>query len=195
MPLSDVLIAEFETGGSDALEALYRRLRARYYAADAYDFRPSTLSDVADRLFDMDAVEAAATVQSFNIEYTDDVRAHGGLIQLRIVQALEADGIDAMVARYHQLKAEHPEAAFRPLLLDPVAWRLFRAGQEEEGLRLMELNYEEHAEAFVANEDLAWGSELSGDHERALELAEKWVASHPDHESGRRLLDDLREGR
>ena len=195
MPLSDVLIAEFETGGSDALEALYRRLRARYYAADAYDFRPSTLSDVADRLFDMYAVEAAATVHSLNIEYTDDVRAHGGLIQLRIVQALEADGIDAMVARYHQLKAEHPEAAFRPLLLDPVAWRLFRAGQEEEGLRLMELNYEEHAEAFVANEDLAWGSELSGDHERALELAEKWVASHPDHESGRRLLDDLREGR
>ena len=59
----------------------------------------------------------------------------------------------------------------------------------------MELNYEEHTEAFVANEDLAWGSELSGDHERALELAEKWVASHPDHESGRRLLDDLREGR
>jgi len=59
----------------------------------------------------------------------------------------------------------------------------------------MELNYEEHAEAFVANEDLAWGSELSGDHERALELAEKWVTSHPDHDAGRRLLDDPREGR
>ena len=192
MPLSDLLVAEFETSGSDGLEALYRRLRARYYAADAYDFRASTLAGVADRLFGMDAVEAAATVHSLNIEYSDDVTAHGGLIQLRMVQALEVDGIEAMVARYHALKAEHPEAAFRPLLLDAVAWRLFRGGREEAGFRLFELNYEEHPEAFVANEDLAWGSELTGDHERAMQLAETWAAAHPNHESGRRLLDDLR---
>ena len=192
MPLSDVLIAEFESGGSDGLEALYRRLRARYYEADAYDFRVPTLASVARQLFDMNEIEAAANVHELNIEYSDDAAAHGGLIQLRIVQALQSDGIEGMVGRYHALKDEHPAAAFRPLLLDPVAWTLFRGGQEAAGFALFELNYEEHPAAYVANEDLAWGSELTGDHERAKALAERWVAEHPDHESGRRLLDDLR---
>ena len=192
LPLSDVLIAEFESAGSDGLEALYRRLRTRYYEADAYDFRVPTLASVARRLFDMNEVEAAATVHELNIEYSDDAVAHGGLVQLRMVQALQSKGIEAMVARYHALKDEHPAAAFRPLLLDLVAWALFRGGQEDAGFALFELNYEEHPEAYVANEDLAWGRELTGDHERAVALAERWVAGHPDHASGRRLLDDLR---
>ena len=192
MPLSDLLIAEFESGGIGRVEDLYRRLRARYYAADAYDFRISTLVSVANRLLAMDALEAAAAVHELNIEYSDDVVAHGGLIQLRMVQALGTEGIEGMVARYHALKAEHPEEAFRPLLIDAVAWRLFRGGQEAAGFRLFELNYEEHPESYVANEDLAWGSELTGDHARAIELAERWLATHPGHETGRRLLDDLR---
>ena len=192
IPLSNVLIAEFESGGSDGLEALYRRLRARYYEADAYDFRVATLASVARQLFDMNEIEAAANVHELNIEYSDNAAAHGGLIQLRMVQALQSDGIEGMVARYHALKDEHPASAFRPLLLDRVAWALFRGGQEEAGFALFELNYEEHPEAYVANEDLAWGSELTGDHVRATALAERWVAGHPDHESGRRLLDDLR---
>ena len=195
MPLSDVLVAEFESSGTDeGLEALYRRLRARYYASDAYDFRPSALTSIADRLYDMDAQEAAARLHSLNIEYSDDAAAHGGLIQLRMVQALESDGIEAMVARYHALKADHPVEAFGSLLIGEVAWRLFRGGREEAGFRLFELDYAEHPDGFVAVENLAWGSELTGDHERALRLAEHWAADHPDHESGRRLLNDLREG-
>jgi hypothetical protein len=194
MPLEDLLMVEFESGGAARLVDVYRRLRARYYAADAYDFRVSTLVDVANRLVEMDSVEAAATVHELNIEYTDDVVAHGGLIQLRLVQALAEAGIDAMVARYHELKAERPQAAFRPLLPDPIAWRLFRSGQEAAGFRLFELNYEEHPAAFVATEDLAYRHELTGKHARAIELAEQWVAHHPDHATGRRLLDDLNRG-
>jgi len=87
MPLEDLLMVEFESGGAASLVDVYRRLRARYYEADAYDFRVSTLVDVANRLVEMDSVEAAATVHELNIEYTDDVVAHGGLIQLRMVQA------------------------------------------------------------------------------------------------------------
>ena len=192
-PLPDLLIAEFETGGAERLEEVYRSLRARYYEADAYDFRISTLLDVANRLAETDQFDAAAGVHTLNIEVTQDPVAHGGLIQLRMVQALEASGIEAMVERYHELKDEHPAEAFRPLLLDPLAWRLFRGGNEPAGFRLFELNFAEHPGTFVATEDLAWGSQLTGDHERAIELAERWVAAHPDHETGRRLLSDLRE--
>ena len=102
------LAAPLESGGSDGLEALYRRLRARYYEADAYDFRVPPLASVARQLFDMNEIEAAANVHELNIEYSDDAAAHGGLIQLRMVQALQSDGIEGMVARYHALKDEHP---------------------------------------------------------------------------------------
>ena len=192
-PLPDLLIAEFETGGMEGLAEVYRSVRTRYYEADAYDFRVRTLLGVANRLANMAEVDAAVEVHALNIEFTADPVAHGGLMQLRMVQALEASGIDAMVERYNQLKDEHPAEAFRPLLLSPLAGRLFRGGNEPAGLRLFELNLAEHPEAFVATEDLAWTMQLTGDHERAIELAERWVAEHPDHESGLRLLNDLRE--
>ena len=97
-----------------------------------------------------------------------------------------------MVARYHSLKQEHPAEAYSPLLLDPLAWYLFRAGQEDAGFRLFTLNFAEHPDAYVATEDLAWGNQSMGNHDRAIELAESWVADHPDHELGLRLLADLR---
>ena len=135
-----------------------------------------------------------AWIHTLNVECSDDPAAHGGLIKLRMLQALESDGIAGMVARYHALKAGHPTEAFGPLLIGEVAWRLFRGGQEEVGFRLFELDHAEHPQRFVAIENLAWGSDLTGDHERAIRLAERWGAGNPDHESGRRLLSDLREG-
>lgn len=194
MPLPDLLEREYRTGGIDRLEQTYRNARGRYYEADAYDFRVSTLIAVAGGLAGMGALDDAARVHELNIEYYDDVSAHGGLIQLRMFQALRSDGIDAMVDRYHALKAEHPGEAFRPLLIDPLAWQLFRAGEEEAGFRLFELNYAEHPASFVANEDLAYGLRAMGEVARAINLAERWVAEHPDHEVGRRFLAEIKGG-
>ena len=192
MPLAARLERDYRTGGFEALEKTYRSARERYYEADAYDFRVSTLIGVAGRLVGMGEPDDAARVHQLNVEYYDDVRASGGLIQLRMFQALRADGIDAMVERYHALKAEHPSEVFRPLLIDPLAWQLFRAGQEDAGFRLFELNFAEHPDAFVANEDLAYGLKAIGEQAHAIELAERWVAEHPDHVSGQRLLEELK---
>ncbi|MEN8375197.1 MAG: c-type cytochrome [Gemmatimonadota bacterium] len=192
-PLPDLLIAEFERGGVDRLVEAYRDVRARYYEADAYDFRPRVLLNVADRLSAMGHGDASVAVHRLNVEVTDDPVARGGLIRLRLVQALESDGIDSMVTRYYQLRDEHPPQAFRPLLLSSLAGRLFRAESQDAGLRLFELNLSEHPDAFVATEDLAWTLQRLGDHLRALELAERWVEGNPDHQSGLRLLADLSE--
>ena len=191
MPLGELLVTEYEDGGLDALTRTYRSARSRYYEADAYDFRIDTLIGVANRLADMRELDDAAGVLQLNLEFYDDPQAHGGLIQLRMTQALEADGPDAMVARYHALKDEHPSEAFFPLMLDPLGWRLFRGGRPEPGVRVFELNFEEHSDAFVSHESLAWAYHLSAD-PRGMEIAERWAAEHPEHESGRTLLDDLR---
>lgn len=192
MSLPEVLEKQYQEGGIQALIDSYRTLRTRYFASDAYDFRVGVLSSVAQTIAEAGQIGDAARVHELNIEHSDDASAHRGLIQLRMVEALGTDGIAAMVARYHSLKQDHPPEAYSPMLIDPLAWYLFRGGQQEAGYRLFSLNFEEHPGAYLTTEDLAWGNEMTGRHDRAIALAEAWLATHPDHELGLRLLSDLR---
>lgn len=192
LPLDELLILRHREDGVNALVDTYRELRIRYYAADAYDFRVPVLASVADRLVGAGATVDAIRVHELNVESNEDPTARHGLIRLQMSLALESDGIEAMVERYHLAKDEHPPTAFTPMLISPLAWDLFRQGREDVGLRLFELNYEENPDTYVATEDLAWGSATVGNLQRALELAEAWVTGHPEHELGRRLLADLR---
>ena len=77
-------------------------------------------------------------------------------------------------------------------MLGPLAWSLFRGGQRAAGFRLFELGYEEYPDAYPSTENLAWGCQTLGDHERAVELATRWLDRHPAHELGLRLLSELR---
>ena len=191
MSLEEVLLREYDEGGVEAVASTYRTLRTRYYAADAYDFRSATLAGLAQSVAGRGAVEDAALIHQLNIDFSADPAAHQGLIRLRMVEALDDGGVEAMVTRYEALKNEHPSAAYSPLLISPLAWELFRSGREEAGVRLFELNFAEHPDAYVATEDLAWGNESIGNHDRAVELARAWVNAHPDHALGQRLLSDL----
>lgn len=191
MPLADVLLAEYEGGGVASLEEAYRSVRARYYLSGAYDFRVSMLDGVANQLVARGALEDAGRVHALNVEYSDDPGAHAGLMRLRLFQALQASGSDAMVERYEALKTEHPSEAFQPLVLDGLAWQLFRSGQREPAMRLFELNFEEHPETFPANESLAYAVFDEGDEERGLEIARAWLRAHPEHRNGQQLLTEL----
>ncbi len=192
LPLDQLLISRHREDGVDALVDTYREMRIRYYAADAYDFRVPVLASVADRLASAGATVDALRVHELNVASNDDPAARHGLIRLQMTLALESDGIEAMVDRYQRAKAEHPRTAFTSVLISPLAWDLFRRGQEDAGLRLFDLNYAENPDAYTATEDLAWGSAATGNLQRALELAEAWVTRHPEHELGLRLLADLR---
>lgn len=192
LPLGEVLLARHEEAGIDGLVETYRGLRTRYYAADAYDFRVPVLASVASQLENVGSTAAAIRVHELNIESNDAPSARHGLIHLRLRMALASDGIDGMLRRYEQEKRVHPVTAFTPTLLSPLAWTLFRDGQEDAGFRLFELNYAEHPDTYTATEDLVWGNAATGDLERAIDLAEAWIDRHPEHALGQRLLADLR---
>ena len=191
MPLDDLLLSQYETGGVAALEQAYRDARTRYYAADAYDFRVGTLIGVANRLAGLDQLDDAATVLTLNVEFHDEPAAHAGLVALRLLQALRSSGIDGMVARYAELKTEHPAEALGPQTLGGLGWQLVRGDDEAAGLRLFELSYADHPDTFTATENMAYGFALSGELDRGLELARRWVREHPDHEAGRGLVTAL----
>ncbi len=191
MPLGDLLLSEYDQGGIASLESTYRAARARYYEADAYDFRLSTLIEVAGRLATSGEEEDAARVHQLNIEYSDDPAAHAGLMRLRLLQALDSGGNEAMLARYAALKEEHPEDAFQPLVLDGLAWQLYRSDRQAAALLLFELNFTEHPASFPSHESLAYAVFDQGDQTRGLEIARRWLEGHPDHRAGRQLLTEL----
>jgi len=190
-PLDELLLDRYEDDGLVGLTKSYRELHRRFFAADAYDFRPRTLSGIGTALAARGAFDDAVAVHTLNHEYLDDPGLLGGVVAVRLEQALQTSHIDGMVARYHQLKTELPGEAFRPLLLDAVGWRIFRAGRREAGFRLFELNYAEHPESFTANEDLAWGCLEMGQKARAVRLAEAWHEGHPEHEAGRLMRNEI----
>ena len=190
-PLDELLLDRYNDEGLGGLTKTYRELHSRFFAADAYDFRIGTLSGIGTELATQGAFDDAAAVHTLNHEYHDDPAALGGVVAVRLEQALKVSDIDGMVARYHTLKKELPAEAFAPLLLDGVGWRIFRTGKRDAGFRLFELNYQEHPDNFTATEDLAWGC-LSMDRlDRAVKLAEAWFAAHPDHEAGRLMRNEI----
>jgi hypothetical protein len=191
-PLPDLLLREYEGGGVDAMIRTYRTVRARYFAADAYDFRIGALIGVADELTASGQLEEAALVHELNIEYYGEPQAYGGLIRLRVYQALVTDGAAGMVERYQALKAELPAPAFTPQALDPLGWVLQRSDRQDDAMVLFELNYAEHPAAFAPTESLAYAVFAAGDRDRAFDLAEGWVGSHPDHVGGQQLVSELR---
>ncbi len=190
-PLHDVLMERYESGGVGELSDTYRELRTRYFGADAYDFKPHTLRRIAEYLVEQSEFDDAVAIHGLNAEHSEDPSAIAGVVVVRLEQTFSTAGTDAMIARYHELKNEHPSEAFHPLPLGGLGWKLFRAGHREAGFRLFELNHAENPDSFVANENLAWGCFSMERFERAVELAEEWVAAHPEHESGRLMRDEI----
>jgi hypothetical protein len=186
---------EYERGGIDALVRAYRDARGRYYEGDAYDFRVSTLIEVAERVAALGSFADASVVHELNVEYGDAPEAWAGLVQLRLVEALEADGVEAMMARYRSSKEALPAHAFHAGTVDPLAWTLYRSDRVEPALALFEANFAEYPESFAANESMAYVAFDQGDEESGLGIARGWLEAHPEHEAGRQLLTELERRR
>lgn len=69
-PLPDLLLRRYRDGGIQALETAYRQAREEYFAAGVYDFRASTLADVAVQLRENGSAEDGLRVHQLNVEHT-----------------------------------------------------------------------------------------------------------------------------
>ena len=190
-PLEELLLTQFDSGGVAAVEETYSRLRNRHFAANAYDFRLGTLRDVADQLSARGEPDAAVAIHTLNAKANEQPSALGGVVRVRMRQALKEGGADQMVAAYGDLKKSMPMEALQPPLLNALGWSIYREGRKDAAFRLFELNCGEHPGSYIATEGLAWGCKGMGDKERAIKIAKAWVKKHPNHELGQRLLIEI----
>lgn len=85
-----------------------------------------------------------------------------------IEKTIDADGIEAAVARYHELKRVSPDRYdFGIDQLRPLAEKLYESGKVSEAIRLAELNAGSFPDSPIVYYDLARAFHYSGDPERS----------------------------
>ena len=187
-PLPDVLWATWESDGIDSAIERYETLRERFYAGDAYDFRPNVLPALAIAITDEGAIDDGIALAALNAElHPDDVAAGQSLVRLQLEKALNANGVDAALDRLETVDA----ALKSPGLLDALAWRLKRSDRAQAGNELIEANRELYPDSYRTLESHVFVLSESKP-KKAMKLLESWLKKQPDHDRARRLLTNLR---
>ncbi|HEY7727745.1 MAG TPA: c-type cytochrome [Candidatus Eisenbacteria bacterium] len=113
--LADVLKRTAAKEGLPAAEQQYRDLRAKYYGSGAYDFRPGSLTAVAEWLAgERKDLDGALAVAAMSVEMDPD--AAEGYVTLGRVQALRGEKGAAVASFHHALALEPNNRSARELL-------------------------------------------------------------------------------
>jgi tetratricopeptide (TPR) repeat protein len=114
----------------------------------------------------------------------------------QVRQVLEAvydeEGIEAALARYHELKATEPSEAFDEGFLNELGYRLLGAGRILDAVAVFELNVAEYPDASNPYDSLGEAYLAAGDTARAIENYERSVELDPDNANGRAVLERIR---
>lgn len=194
-PLTDLLQSEYEAGGVDALLGRYRELRERYYAADAYDFRPGVLSSLAGTLVDEGGFDDALAVAEFNARlHPEDASVNATVILLDLRREYQVGGVEAVLAGYARIASGARARWVSYRVLDALGWGLSRRDQKADALALFRSNLDLFPDEYIPHESLADALYFDqSDIDRAIEIYAGWLERHPDHEVARRRLMNLRE--
>ena len=111
-----------------------------------------------------------------------------------LVQTIDAEGIDAGVAKYRELWEEYHGSAsydFSELALMLVAGDLAQAQKADAAIAIIELNLEHYPESVNSLLFLAQLNMRGGDTDAALAAVHKALELDPEHPQAARLLSQL----
>lgn len=191
--LGEVLRASYAAGGLDSLTRRYAALWDRYYGSNAYDFRQGVLEGLALEFADAgrraDAIEVARMEMD---RYPNDPAAERAWVRLQLEQSIAELGIDRALAAFETGAQGLSAAVFTPALLDDLAWRVFRKEQKVEGRALVAANLRHFPTEYIPTESSAFMLQDAGDIDGAIQLLERWLQSHPNHDRARQLILNMR---
>ncbi len=191
--LQAVLLEAHAEGGLDSAIQNYRELRERYYGSAAYNFDDFVLTDVAEQLGAMGHLADGLAMLELNLEMNPNSRSVQRAYVFGSLQyALMEQGIEAGIARYHELKSElHPET-FTERLLNALGFRLLRMQQNELAIAVFKLNVEQYPDGFNTYDSLGQAYMVNGDLELAIKSYEQSLQLNPENTSAVRMLERIR---
>lgn len=194
-PLPDILLTAYEQGGIASTIEKYRSLRARYFGADAYDFRVHVLGGVANRLAALGTFDDALALAAVNNEvYPENPRARAAWVGLGLQRSLVEGGVEAVTAAFDQVRGRESAAVASYALLDGLGWGLYRSERQDDAIQLFRKNLEVFPDQYVPNESLADALWFTGDKVTPIRMFEQWLERNPDHAMARRRLATLKAG-
>ncbi len=121
-------------------------------------------------------------------QYDSPTRA----VRAALVQAYEELGLEAAIARYHELKATEPGEAFDEFLLNTLGYQLLRGNRIQDAIAVFELNVAEYPDASNPYDSLGEAYLAAGDTARAIENYQRSVDLDPGNTNGMAVLERLR---
>lgn len=115
------------------------------------------------------------------------------VVSREVMRSTLAEGAEAGIARYLELKEEQPPEAFAESLLESIGSRLLHEhGRVEDAIGILTLNADEYPESYRAQDDLGAAFLAHGDLEEALSCYERAVALNAQYEAGKQKIRSIR---
>ena len=118
--------------------------------------------------------------------------APGRTVREELERVYGGEGVEAAVARYHELKASEPAEAFDEFLLNSLGYSLLQNGMLADAITTFELNVAEYPDASNPYDSLGEAYLAAGDTIRAIHNYKRSVELNPDNTAGAAVLQRLR---
>ncbi len=113
-------------------------------------------------------------------------------VGLELAAVLDADGIDAAIERYREIRGREAEAYdLGEDQLNALGYLVLGRGDVAAAVRLFELNVEMHPEAWNPHDSLGEATLAAGDRDRAVASYQRALTLNPTSESTREVLERL----
>ena len=114
--------------------------------------------------------------------------------QIEITRTLVNEGVDAAVARYHQLKETHPAAdILEENTMNSIGYVYMRKKEYADAVKIFKLNVDAFPDSSNVYDSLGEAYAENGDIEPAIRNYEKSIELDPDNKAGAEKLEKLRE--
>lgn len=107
-------------------------------------------------------------------------------------EVIDAQGIDAAIARYHDLKSNHGDAYdFGEDHLNRLGYAYLRNGDVQTATAVFKLNVEAYPASFNTYDSLGEAYMVAGDQEQAIANYKKSIALNPGNQNGKDMLKQM----
>lgn len=190
--LQDVLLASWESGGTDSAIATYRALRQRYYGSASYDFGEVPLADVAARVTTAGGkIEDAERLLALNVEMNPASNFAKRTHAAAAIERALGSGADSAAASYAGLKARYGTMVGEQML-NTVGYDLLAAKQVDDAIAIFRLAVREFPASANAYDSLGEGYMIKGDKAQAIANYERSLQLDGTNENARQKLVELR---